>query len=132
MESRRQFLQKIAITAPTLLVANRLMAQIPDTINPGIGPYPDAWLPDGIRSRFVDDVNGLRQAIASRGEAAKTAYRTGYFAVRDRLADVNNEIATATDATKRSRLERDRNRISYYVEMDYDAPEAYLRTGLDR
>lgn len=78
------------------------------------------------------DMQGLRQLIASRGEAAKTAYRTGYFAVRDQLAKINAAIKAESDPEKRSRLERDRNRISYYVEMNYDAPEAYLRTGLDR
>ncbi|MCH2578897.1 MAG: hypothetical protein MK003_11150, partial [Pseudomonadales bacterium] len=56
--SRRQFLQLLSITAPSLLVANRLLAQIPDTINPGITPYPNKWLPVGSRSRLVDKVKG--------------------------------------------------------------------------
>ncbi|MCG8414240.1 MAG: alpha/beta hydrolase [Pseudomonadales bacterium] len=67
-ESRRQFLQAAAIAAPSLVVANRLSAQIPDTINPGIGPYPAAWLPAGVRSRFVDDVNGLRMHVLEAGD----------------------------------------------------------------
>ena len=65
--SRRQFLQTLAIAAPSLLVAQHLAAQVPDTINPGIGPYPDSWLPDGVRSRFVDDVNGLRMHVLEAG-----------------------------------------------------------------
>jgi hypothetical protein len=80
----------------------------------------------------ASDVQELRQIIASRGEAAKTAYRNGYFAIRDQLAKINSAIKLEIDANKRSRLERDKNRISFYVEMDYDAPEAFLRTGLDR
>ena len=65
--SRRQFLQLLSITAPSLLVANRLLAQIPDTINPGITPYPNNWLPVGIRSRFVDNVYGLRVHVLESG-----------------------------------------------------------------
>ena len=55
--TRRQFMRLLGITAPSLLMTQRLTAQIPDTIKPGIGPYPDSWLPDGIRSRFVENVN---------------------------------------------------------------------------
>ena len=33
-------------------------------------PYPDRWLPDGIRSRFVDDVNGLRMHVLEAGHEA--------------------------------------------------------------
>jgi pimeloyl-ACP methyl ester carboxylesterase len=30
-------------------------------------PYPDAWLPRGIRSRFVPDVNGMRMHVLEAG-----------------------------------------------------------------
>ena len=30
-------------------------------------PYPSAWLPAGIRSRFVDDINGLRIHVLEAG-----------------------------------------------------------------
>jgi pimeloyl-ACP methyl ester carboxylesterase len=43
------------------------MAQVPDTFSPDIGPYPDAWLPDGVRSRFADDINGLRVHVLEAG-----------------------------------------------------------------
>ena len=65
--SRRRFLQALAVTAPSLILPRQLIAQIPDTVNPGPGPYPDAWLPRGIRSRFVDDVNGLRMHVLEAG-----------------------------------------------------------------
>ena len=65
--SRRQFLQALTIAGPSLSVANRLLAQIPDTINPGFTSYPDNWLPVGIRSRFVDNVNGLRVHVLESG-----------------------------------------------------------------
>ena len=35
--------------------------------------YPDDWLPDGIRSRFVDDVNGMRMHVLEAGNAAHPA-----------------------------------------------------------
>ncbi|MEQ9023171.1 MAG: hypothetical protein RLN82_10500, partial [Pseudomonadales bacterium] len=52
---------------PSLLLARQLYAQVPDTINSTVGPYPDEWLPQGIRSRFVDNVNGLRVHILEAG-----------------------------------------------------------------
>lgn len=65
--TRRQFMRLLGITAPSLFMMQRLTAQIPDTIKSGIGPYPDSWLPDGIRSRFVDNVNGLRIHLLEAG-----------------------------------------------------------------
>ena len=32
-------------------------------------PYPPTWLPDGLRSRFVDGINGLRMHILEAGPA---------------------------------------------------------------
>ncbi|HUG69437.1 MAG TPA: serine/threonine-protein kinase [Pirellulaceae bacterium] len=78
------------------------------------------------------DLQKLRQAISDRGDAAKEAYRAGYFSVRDMLESLNRQIAAETDAQKKAALERDRGRIGYYVEMNYDEAEAFLRTGLDR
>ena len=65
--TRRQFMRLLGITAPSLFMMQRLTAQIPDTIKSGIGPYPDSWLPDGIRSRFVENVNGLRIHLLEAG-----------------------------------------------------------------
>ena len=67
MQSRRRFLQVLALTAPSYFIARNLSAQIPDTVNPGIGSYPDAWLPEGIRSRFADDINGMRVHVLEAG-----------------------------------------------------------------
>jgi len=78
------------------------------------------------------DLQRLRQTLADRGDAAKEAYRVGYFAVREMLEELNRQIAAETDSQKKAALERDRGRISYYVEMNYDEAEAFLRTGLDR
>ena len=65
--TRRQFIRLLGITAPSLFMMQRLAAQIPDTIKPGIGPYPDSWMPDGIRSRFVENINGLRIHLLEAG-----------------------------------------------------------------
>lgn len=79
-----------------------------------------------------NDLQKLRQVISDRGDVAKEAYRAGYFAVREMLEDLNRKIAIEADSQKKAALERDRGRISYFVEMNYDEAEAYLRTGLDR
>lgn len=79
-----------------------------------------------------NDLQKLRQAIADRGDASKEAYRVGYFAVREMLDSLTRQIAVESDAQKKVVLERDRGRISYFVEMNYDEAEAFLRTGLDR
>ncbi|MDA1051529.1 MAG: protein kinase [Planctomycetota bacterium] len=84
------------------------------------------------RGLSPSDLQGLRQAISDRGDPAKEAYRVGYFAVREMLEELNRKIAAEADAQKRAALERDRGRISYFVEMNYDEAESFVRTGLDR
>ncbi len=32
-----------------------------------LAPYPESWLPPGVRSRFVEDVNGLRMHVLEAG-----------------------------------------------------------------
>ena len=80
----------------------------------------------------ANDLQKLRQIISERGDEAKEAYRTGYFAVRETLDSLNRRIASEPDAQKKASMDRERGRISYFVEMNYDEAEAYLRTGLDR
>lgn len=79
-----------------------------------------------------NDAAALRKTISDRGDAAKTAYRQGYVDVRERFNKLNAALKIESDPQKLARLKRDQTRIGYYVEMDYDAPEAYLRTGLER
>lgn len=66
-ESRRRFLQAMALALPSGIAAQKVFAQIPDTITPGADPYLTEWLPDGVLSRFVDDVNGLRMHVLEAG-----------------------------------------------------------------
>ena len=79
-----------------------------------------------------NDLQQLRKSISDRGDSAKESYRVGYFAVREKLEGLTRQIAAETDKQKKNALERDRGRISYYVEMNYDEAEAFVRTGLDR
>lgn len=65
--SRRQILRALAVAGPSCFIADRLFAQIPDTFTAYPEPYPDAWLPPGIRSRFVNNVNGLRMHVLEAG-----------------------------------------------------------------
>ena len=32
-----------------------------------LDPYPAAWLPEGVRSRFANDINGLRVHVLEAG-----------------------------------------------------------------
>lgn len=68
-QSRRRFIQALTVAGSSAMLPRRLAAQIPipDTFSPGIDPYPEAWLPEGVRSRFVDNVNGLRMHVLEAG-----------------------------------------------------------------
>ncbi len=65
--SRRRFLQALALATTSSITLNRVSAQIPDTVTPGTEAYPAEWLPAGVRSRFVDDINGLRMHVLEAG-----------------------------------------------------------------
>ena len=62
--SRRQFLQASSVLLPAALFPTALsscVAAAPITdVGVALEPYPDTWLPAGIRSRFANDINGLR------------------------------------------------------------------------
>ena len=64
--SRRQFLLALSLIGPATLVSQRLFGQ---ATGAGIelASYPSAWLPAGMRSRFVNDVNGLRIHVLEAG-----------------------------------------------------------------
>ena len=71
--SRRQFLQALAVTAPSIFIANQLRAQASAAGSPELSPYPEAWLPEGIKSRYVDEVNGLRMHVLEAGHTQTNA-----------------------------------------------------------
>jgi len=52
--------------APAALASRTIFAQ-PTDASVELPPYPAAWLPTGIRSRFVNNVNGLRIHVLEAG-----------------------------------------------------------------
>ena len=64
--SRRQFLLASSVLVPAVLASGKVVGQ---ATGAGIemASYPDAWLSAGIRSRFVNDVNGLRVHVLEAG-----------------------------------------------------------------
>jgi len=63
---RRFFLLGLSVAAPASLIASKVMAQA-STAPEQLAPYPSDWLPAGIRSRFVNNVNGLRIHVLEAG-----------------------------------------------------------------
>jgi pimeloyl-ACP methyl ester carboxylesterase len=76
--SRRQALSQFAIISSSIAIGlpSFTWAKSPsknDTLikNGSLDPYPSDWLPKGIRSRFVDDINGLRMHVLEAGYEEK-------------------------------------------------------------
>ena len=67
--SRRRLMQLVAALAPAAVVGPRLSAQAPaSTGNTGAAePLSPSVLPQGIRSRFVDNGNGIRMHVLEAG-----------------------------------------------------------------
>jgi pimeloyl-ACP methyl ester carboxylesterase len=66
--TRRQLMQGLGAIAASAAVPRAGAAQIAAT---GIGPYGADVLPRGIRSRFVDNINGLRMHVLEAGYEPK-------------------------------------------------------------
>lgn len=64
--SRRQFLQALTLLTPASMLSHNVFAQ-PTGVGFEQPPYPSEWLPAGIRSRFVNNVNGLRMHVLEAG-----------------------------------------------------------------
>lgn len=64
--SRRQFLVVLSLLGPAALASRRVFAQTTGS-DIELAPYPSAWLPPGIRSRYVNNVNGLRIHVLEAG-----------------------------------------------------------------
>ena len=69
--SRRQLIGSMALLGPAALISGTAIPNLAMAANNStpddIGPYPASWLPEGIRSRFVDDINGLRVHVLEAG-----------------------------------------------------------------
>ena len=68
--SRRQFLLASSVLVPAVLAAGKVVGQATGA-GVEMASYPDAWLPAGIRSRFVNDVNGLRVHLLEAGSETR-------------------------------------------------------------
>ena len=68
--SRRQMMALsslgLAAFGAAPMTARRVYAQ-PTGSDVELEPYPSAWLPDGVRSRFVNNINGLRVHVLEAG-----------------------------------------------------------------
>ena len=66
--TRRQLIRGLGVVAASAAMPRRGAAQTPAA---QIGPYSRDVLPAGIRSRFVDNINGLRMHVLEAGYAPK-------------------------------------------------------------
>lgn len=62
--TRRQLMQGLGLVVASAAVPGNAAAQAPAA---AIGPYSQDVLPPGIRSRFVDNINGLRMHVLEAG-----------------------------------------------------------------
>jgi len=69
--SRRQILRLLASIGPASALSASLLPSIAiaqaSNTDAEIGPYPSSWLPSTIRSRFVNNINGLRVHVLEAG-----------------------------------------------------------------
>src|SRR5919198_1944601 len=63
--TRRQLLRGLAVVTTPAVLGARARAQ--STPTPSIGPLSQAVLPQGVRSRVVSDVNGIRMHVLEAG-----------------------------------------------------------------
>ena len=66
-QTRRTFIKAAALSAAAAATSKAAIAQNQFTLSGVPHPYPDEWLPDGVRSRFVDNLNGLRVHVLEAG-----------------------------------------------------------------
>src|SRR5881275_2781970 len=63
--TRRQLLRSLAVVTTPAVLSARARAQ--STPTPAVGPLSQVVLPQGVRSRFVNDVNGIRMHVLEAG-----------------------------------------------------------------
>ena len=64
---RRQFLQGLVASATAVAATSRLGAQAPPPSQAAPGPYSPDVLPPGIRSRVLENINGIRVHVLDAG-----------------------------------------------------------------
>ena len=65
--TRRKLLRSASLLAPAIAASSTILAQNQFTLDGAMHPYRKEWLPEGVRSRFVDNVNGLRIHVLEAG-----------------------------------------------------------------
>jgi pimeloyl-ACP methyl ester carboxylesterase len=65
--TRRELLRSASLLAPAIAASSTILAQNQFTLDGVMHPYRKEWLPEGVRSRFVDNVNGLRIHVLEAG-----------------------------------------------------------------
>ena len=104
--TRRTLLQTLAAAAAPLAFGARVQAaQAAQAQPPGgdIGPLNPSVLPPGVRSRFVDGVNGLRMHVLEAG--FETPGRPALLLVHG-LPRARLQLAQGDGAARRGRLSR--------------------------
>ena len=64
--TRRRLMQGLGTSLASAAVATNVRGQSP-ALSTAVGPYDPGILPTGIRSRFVDNVNGIRMHVLEAG-----------------------------------------------------------------
>ena len=64
---RRRFLQGVVAAAGSVAATSVVRAQSPAESQPPIGPYGADILPPGVRSRLLDNINGIRVHVLEAG-----------------------------------------------------------------
>ena len=65
--TRRKLLRSASLLAPAIAASSTILAQNQFTLDGVMHPYRQEWLPEGVRSRFVNNVNGLRIHVLEAG-----------------------------------------------------------------
>ena len=65
--TRRKLLRSASLLAPAIAASSAILAQNQFTLDGVMHPYRQEWLPEGVRSRFVNNVNGLRIHVLEAG-----------------------------------------------------------------
>ena len=65
--TRRRIIQGLAASVAVASVATKVRAQTTAAQSVGAVPYSESVLPRGIRSRFLDNINGLRMHVLEAG-----------------------------------------------------------------
>lgn len=72
-------------------------------------------------------VRSLDNAIINHSDEAKSQFKVGIDLFREKLAELDKQIAAAQLADKR-KLMRDRKRLTYYSSLDYDVLARHLQS----